>query len=277
MDAAEDTASPGEGTTALADGSSGGEGLVLDVQGHRGDRGNVPPGNTIPSFESALALGVDTLEGDLQITADGEVVFGHDADLSVTGCTWAGEESPPSTLIAALSTAEVQMFDCHPELEGVQPPPLLAQVLDLDAEIAFNLEMKRLAIADADVYMQALVDYHADCGDCLDGRLIMQSFNWQLIEHAKAAYGDRIDFRGSVLTLSSAGSAALEEAAAYAEIFSPTHEVVDAALVARTHAAGLQILPWTVNEIADMQRLIDLEVDGIITDYPDRLLAHLGR
>ena len=277
MDAAEDMTSPTEGVTTSVDASSGGEGAPLDVQGHRGDRGNVPPGNTLPSFESAIALGVDTLEGDLQITADGVVVFGHDADLAVTGCTWAGVAEPPSTMIAALSSAEVQMFDCHLELEGIQPPPLLAEVLDLDAEIAFNLEMKRLAVADADVYMQALVDYDQACGRCLGGRLIVQSFNWQLIEHANATFGDRIDFRGSVLTLSSAGSAALEEAAAYAEILSPTHEVVDATLVARAHAAGLQVIPWTVNEVDDMQRLIELGVDGIITDYPDHLLTHLGR
>ena len=52
--------------------------------------------------------------------------------------------------------------------------------------------------------------------------------------------------------------------------YSPAFALVTPALVAEAHAAGVQIVPWTVNERADMQRLVAMGVDGLITDYPDR-------
>ena len=59
--------------------------------------------------------------------------------------------------------------------------------------------------------------------------------------------------------------------AAGGSIWSPNSSSIDFGAVKRAHDVGLQIVPWTVNETADMRRLIDWGVDGIITDYPDRL------
>jgi glycerophosphoryl diester phosphodiesterase len=248
----------------------------FDVQGHRGDRGNVPPGNTLESLRSALALGVDTLEADMQITADGQVVLGHDDDLHETGCTWAGSGSETTSLISKMSAAEVASWDCHPELDGVQPPPPLNDVLALDAEVALNLELKRPTIEDADVYVRAIMAYQASCGDCLRGRLTLQSFEWPALQHARERYGDELEFRAAVLD-KQAEFQAIVAAREYAQIWSPKHDLVTPELVAEVQKLGMLVIPWTVNEAPRMRELIDMGVDGIITDYPDVLLRVLGR
>jgi glycerophosphoryl diester phosphodiesterase len=249
---------------------------AFDVQGHRGDRGNVPPGNTIPSFESALALGVDTLEADMQISADGVVIMGHDDDLLETGCAWAGEGSAPSSLVSELSAAELASWDCHEELAGIQAPPHLTDALELDRTVALNLELKRPTQADADVYLEAILAYQRACSGCLDGRLTLQSFEWSALRHARSRYGDQLEFRAAILDKQGELDT-IAEAHAYAEIWSPTHELVTPEIVEQVHGLGMQVIPWTVNEPKRMRELIVMGVDGIITDYPDRLLALVAK
>jgi glycerophosphoryl diester phosphodiesterase len=57
------------------------------------------------------------------------------------------------------------------------------------------------------------------------------------------------------------------------DVYSPHYRLVDAALVRTAHARGLQVIPWTVNDVATMRALLELGVDGLITDYPDRAAA----
>jgi glycerophosphoryl diester phosphodiesterase len=248
----------------------------FDVQGHRGDRGNVPPGNTLESLRSALAIGVDTLEADMQITADQQVVLGHDDDLHETGCVWAGAGSEGTSLISQMSADKIASWDCHPELDGVQPPPPLAEALALDDAVALNLELKRPSTQDADVYVQAILAYQRECSGCLSGRLILQSFEWSALRHARERYGDQLEFRAAVLDLE-AEFEAIVAAKEYAQIWSPKHELVTPELVVRVQALGFTVIPWTVNDETRMRELIGMGVDGIITDYPDVLLRVLGR
>jgi glycerophosphoryl diester phosphodiesterase len=248
----------------------------FDVQGHRGDRGNVPPGNTLESLRSALALGVDTLEADMQITADLQVVLGHDDDLHETGCVWAGGGNIDTSSISRMSAAEVASWDCHPELDGVQPPPPLAEALALDDEVALNLELKLPSDEDAVVYVEAILAYDRQCHGCLSGRLTLQSFEWPALRFARARYRQELGFRAAVLD-KQGDFEAIREARDYAQIWSPKHELVTPELVTRVQALGMQVIPWTVNDEARMRELIDMGVDGIITDYPDVLLRVLGR
>jgi glycerophosphoryl diester phosphodiesterase len=244
----------------------------FDVQAHRGDRGHLPPGNTIPAFESALAMeGLDTLEADMQITADGEVVIGHDDDLRETGCAWTGEAVNPRSLISQQQASEVAAWDCHPELPGIQAPPPLASLLALDPDIRLNLELKRTSTADADVYVTAILAYQRECGGCLDGRLTLQSFEWSALRHARERYGEQLEFRAAILD-KRGELEAIAEARAYADIWSPTHELVTAERLASVHELGMLAIPWTVNDPERMRALIELGVDGMISDYPDRVL-----
>ncbi|MCA9684833.1 MAG: hypothetical protein KC457_21800 [Myxococcales bacterium] len=253
----------------------------FDVEGHRGNRGNLFPGNTLPAYASALAMGVDTIEADMQISAEGQVFMGHDDDLEHTGCTWAGEGRAPSSKISRLNTAQIGQFDCHTQIDGIQPPPRLDTFLDAffaaaGPETALNLELKQRSNADADVYLQALIAYDQGCDHCLRGRLILQSFQWSALRYARANYGDAIEFRAAILD-KRGKLAEIEEARAYAEIWSPKHPLVTPELLAEVQALDMQAIPWTVNEPARMRELITMGVDGIITDYPDLLLQLIGR
>lgn len=276
-----DTATSAETDGTQTGGTAGETGELMwpiDVQGHRGNRGNVPPGNTIASFESALALGVTTLEGDMQITADMVVVMGHDDDLTETGCAWAGGGDAPTNLVSKMTADEVAQWDCHPELDGVQPPPRLPQALALDDAVHFNFEFKRTGEPEVDIYMPALLAYNAQCGNCLDGRMTVQSFNWGDLEYARSSY-DGIwgpnKFRVAALGLAPKLDD-IAEAAAYAEIWSPHEDIVTPEIIVQVQALGLQVIPWTVNDAQAMQSFIDMGVDGIITDYPDVLIGLLS-
>ena|GEM_PF-778225 len=263
-------------TSSSSSSSSGGGAPSVVVHGHRGDRGNVPPGNTVLSFQSALGYGVDVLEGDLQITADGSVVFGHDDDLTDTGCVWAGSKDAPGPRVSTMTDAELAMWDCHPEVEGIQAPPHLGEVLALDAEVGFNLELKQWGVEAADVYLPALLAEDEACGGCLAPRLIVQSFDWIGLQHAHDTYADRLDARWSLLA-QALRPEELEAAATWAQIWSPNHDLATAEAIAQAHAWGFEVAPWTVNDEAEMQRLIDAGTDAIITDLPNVLLALLGR
>ncbi len=255
--------------------STGTKRPTVVVHGHRGDRGSVPPGNTIPSFSSALGYGVDVLEGDLQITRDGSVVFGHDDDLRTTGCAWAGEGPSGSALVSNMTDAEVAQWDCHPELDGVQAPPPLRDVLALDAEVGLNLELKRWGADAADVYLPALIAEDEACGGCIAPRLIIQSFDWVGLQHVHDTYG-AFDVRLSLLAQADR-PAELEAARNWADIWSPNQDIATPDAIEQAHAWGYEVAPWTVNDEADMRRLIDAGVDAVITDVPNVLLEVLGR
>ncbi len=251
----------------------------IDVQGHRGNRGNVPPGNTLPSYLSALELGVTTLEGDMQITSDRMVVMGHDDDLTTTGCVWAGESDPSTPLVSNMTSAEITSWDCHPDLDGIQAPPPVSEVLALDDLVRFNFEFKRTGSAEVDTYMQALLTYNEQCAGCLEGRMTIQSFNWGDLQYAREAYTDAVTWGAEGFRSAALGLAPLlddiEEAGTYAEIWSPHQDIVSAEIIVQVHGLGLEVIPWTVNDTAKMQEFIDLGVDGIITDYPDILIGLL--
>jgi glycerophosphoryl diester phosphodiesterase len=105
-------------------------------------------------------------------------------------------------------------------------------------------------------------------GRSLTDRVIIQSFDHRSLRTIR-----EIDSQIRLAALTTGGEAKLDVYAAYKfDIWSPNQRDVTAELVAKAHDEGLLVLPWTVNEIADMQRLIDWGVDGLISDYPDRLL-----
>ncbi|MBV1860642.1 MAG: hypothetical protein KUG77_19670 [Nannocystaceae bacterium] len=269
-----------DGTTptssSSAESSSGTELPAVVVHGHRGDRGNVPPGNTLPSFGSALQYGVDVLEGDLQITAEGSVVLGHDNDLRTTPCAWAGRGSSSSALVSNMADAELAQWDCHPELDGIQAPPHLHEVIALSDSVGFNLELKQWGTEAADVYLPALIAQDEACGGCLAPRLIVQSFDWIGLEHVHTTYAATFEVRLSLLAQAPRPEE-LSAAARWAQIWSPNQDLATASAIEEAHAMGLAVAPWTVNDEADMQRLIDAGADAIITDVPDVLLGLLGR
>ncbi|WP_427915469.1 glycerophosphodiester phosphodiesterase [Ramlibacter sp. MMS24-I3-19] len=284
--------------------------FALDLQGHRGTRGNAPE-NTLAAFSRALAIGVDTLELDVGLTADGVVVVSHNAALDpVITRDASGQWLPPGRgpLIHSLTLAQLQAYDVgriRPDTPYAKTfasqqgrdgehVPTLAAVFDLvksrGAPVRFNIETKIDPTRPADTaspeaMVQALLKVVQDAG--MASRVSIQSFDWRtlrLVQKAAPAIptvcltvqsansdnvhdtrwtaGLRIDEEG--------GLPALVKAAGCAA-WSPNAGAVTQDLVKEAQSLGLQVIPWTVNAPADMDRLVGWNVDGLITDYPDRL------
>jgi len=292
---------------------------ALDVQGHRGARG-LAPENTLAAFRTAIDLGVDTLELDLQVTRDGVLVVSHNARLSPDltrdpSGRWLAQEGPR---IHDLTLAELSAYDVgrvDPASAYARPLPAqrasdgeripaLAAVFALGRtrpDLRFNIETKLApdAPADApppDAFAAQVVAAVREAN--LTARVTVQSFDWRTlvavkrlapelrtscltIETASTNNVAAKDGRGSAWTAgfdlrTFEGSVPRLVRAAGCDAWSPFYRNATPARIEEAHALGLTVLPWTVNDVADMQRLIDLRVDGIITDYPDRLLRLPG-
>ena len=259
--------------------------LALDVQGHRGARGHLPE-NTLPAFEYAARLGVDTLELDCGVTGDGVVVVHHDRRLNPDIArrpdgSWV---SVPSPAVFSLSYAELQQYDVgrlrpgsdyakrfpHQRAVDGTRVPRLSEVLKHGTR--FNIETKLSAEAPdetlpPEAFARALIAEVRKAG--AEKRTTIQSFDFRTL---KVVEREAPEIGTVYLTMGKASDPG-EVAAAGARIWSPDFRDLDAAKVAAARARGMKIVPWTVNEPADIERVLALGVDGIISDYPDRVIA----
>ena len=267
---------------------------MLDIQGHRGARGLLPE-NTIPSFEKALDLGVTTLEMDVVITKDRQVVLSHEPWFSGAICSKPNGDPIPhdnekSYKIYELTYEEVTAFDCglrgnprFPRQEKMAVhKPLLKDVIAFaeaykrqpgQPAILYNIETKSTPTGDnvfhpsPETFTSLLIEV-LEANNVLD-RATIQSFDPRTLQVAHKAQPnmslallveshDRLDFAGH-----------LENLGFTPAIYSPYYKLVDKALLDAAHAKGMLVIPWTINTLAEMQELVALGVDGIITDYPD--------
>ncbi len=271
----------------------------FDLQGHRGARG-LRPENTIPAFQKALELGVTTLEMDVAVSADGQVVLSHEPWFSHEICatpegTPVPEGSERVHNLYALPYARIAQYDCglrgnprFPEQERMAVhKPLLDSVLAMaeayprlpeQAAIHYNIEIKSSPARDSvftprpDAYARALYGVLVRHG--VLARTTVQSFDPRALEAMR-----RLDptVRVAFLVDNDDGLAAnLARLSFTPDIYSPHYRLLDDATVAAIHLRGMQVVPWTVNDIAAMQALHALGVDGLITDYPDRARVALG-
>ena len=228
------------------------------VIAHRGASGYRPE-NTLPAYALAVEQQADMIEIDLHRTRDGEIVITHDEDLS--GLGGRGE-------IAEASLAQVRALDAG---AGVRVPTL-DEVLDgFGPRIPFNLELKQArggpypgleARALAAVAARGLLE-----------RSLFSSFGDAVLAELR-----RLEPRARIAFLVSPRDAArpFERAHAVgAEALNPWLGLVDAALVRTAHAEGLAVYAYTVDRSEDMRRLLDLGVDGLFTNHPDRMRALL--
>ncbi|OGS13056.1 MAG: hypothetical protein A2234_09655 [Elusimicrobia bacterium RIFOXYA2_FULL_58_8] len=265
---------------------------AMQVQGHRGSRGTHPE-DTLPAFEEALRAGVDVLELDLGVTKDNVVVVSHDQHINQVICL--GPEGKPiekAPLINSLTLAEVKQYDCgtlkNPRFPRQTPVPgtripTLAEVFNLAAaskhpgaaKVRFNIETKidpgqpgnSPAPAAFAKLVVELVKQHQ-----LEDRVIIQSFDYRTLAEVK-----KLSPRILKAQLTSDDLLAPEDAvnSAKAEILSPYFQWINKEVVEQAHKAGIQVIPWTLNEPAEWETAVAYGVDGIITDYPADLIAFL--
>lgn len=291
---------------------------AFDLQGHRGARG-LAPENTLPAFAAALTLGVSTLELDINVTADGAVLVGHDPVLQPSVVRGPDGQflTGPGPMIAKTSLAELKRYDVgrlnpahryaatYPEqkpADGTRMPEL-KEVFALarkagNSTVRFNIETKLVPIKPdesppPEKIVETLVAEIRREG--MADRVTIQSFDWRTLYHAgriapeipramltvESPSFDNLErgrpgaspWLGGLDIDDHGGSAPRAIRATGGKVWSPFWRNVTAEALADAKAAGIAVIPWTVNEPADMARLIDLGVDGLITDYPDRLRA----
>ncbi len=237
------------------------------ILAHRGAC-QVAPENTLPAFEAAVRLGADGVELDVQYSSDGGLVVFHNPTLDAN--------TEGTGRVTAHTLDELRNLDAGswfgPEFSGTRIPTL-DEVLDLlRGKALVNIELKVLyslrSSLGADVV--ALVRRHG-----MADQVVLSSFNPFALRGAKQA-GPEIAC-GLILSpdLPAWMRSDVVRRHSRTDGLHPELPMVDAAYMARARKLGLPVRVWTVNEEVDMRRMIDLGVDAIITDAPDRLAALL--
>ena len=271
---------------------------AFDLQGHRGARGTAPE-NTLTGFAAALAVGVATLELDAGVTRDGVVVVHHGRRLNpdiARGPDGRWIEAP-GPLLRELDFKALRRYDVgrlRPGSEYAarfpeQAPadgariPRLAELFALvrkagNDEVRFNIETKISPAAPAETlppeaFARALVGEIRRAG--VAARTTVQSFDWRTLHAVERAAPEiaTVYLTGR----RQGGSQPQAVHAAGGTVWSPHYEELDTAALIEARALGLKVVPWTVNEPGFIERFLDLGVDGIITDYPERVRAELAR
>jgi glycerophosphoryl diester phosphodiesterase len=251
------------------------------VMAHRGGRG-LWPENTLYAFEHAVELGVDVLEMDIHTTADGVPVVMHDdtVDRTTNGSgpihSFTLEELKGLDAGYDWSSDDGQTFPYRSQ--GITVPTL-EEVFTTFPDIPLNIEIKQEEPSMVAPFCQLLREH--DLGD----HVLVASFHEGTIDEFRATCPEVATAAGTseIVTLFALSRVFLEatygapaNAAQVPEYRSGLH-VLAPRFVDAAHNRNLEVHAWTINEEEDLRRMIALGVDGIITDYPDRLLALLGR
>ena len=240
------------------------------------------PENTIPAFSYAIRAGVDVLEMDVAVTKDNVLVISHDPHINPQICTGPH----PGIAIHELTLAELRDYDCG-ALKNTHFPkqtpvpgtriPTLDEVLSLSTRgsFQFNIETKsfpdhpELTPPPEEFSRMMLAEIRKDK---LELRVIVQSFDFRTLVAMK-----RLAPEIRLAALWEGKARPFPEIAreAQAGIISPEFRLVTPEQVQASHAAKLEVVPWTADTPQDWQRLIDAGVDAIITDDPAALIAYL--
>jgi glycerophosphoryl diester phosphodiesterase len=259
--------------------------VTTEVQGHRGAKG-LRPENTLPGFAHAFETGVDAVELDVGLTADGVLVLHHDQALNrriCAGSEYAGRRIRELTL-AQIKTVDAGRTSPHP-LPGT-PIPTLEEVCGLldryDPRPLLAIEVKtdpgwsRAEVVECVAEVARVVRAYG-----MQDRSRILGFDWRVLtaarrlapEFGRVALAERKTLAPGSEWLEgrSADDWISGAADVHADMISPEDVITSPEVVRDAHEAGLGVAVWTVNEPPEMERFLDLGVDAIITDRPDTL------
>ena len=266
---------------------------AFDWQGHRGARGKFPE-NTLPAFTYALDQGMTTLELDLAVSKDGQLIVSHEPWMNSTICLEPSGERIQTLFqrehnLYLMDVDTIRSYDCgtlrhkhFPEQQNRKAyKPTLTEVVEhSDAHARktqrelprYNIEIKhdpsydgRFAPPPAE-FVELVIAEVNRLG--IAERSTIQSFDLRVLKelHRQEAPTDiaylverPVDLAKTEVTLGF-----------MPDIWSPYFPLVSDVNVTQAHELGMRVIPWTVNDTTVMRRLIEDGVDGIITDYPDR-------
>lgn len=265
---------------------------TFDKQGDRGARGLMPE-NTIAGILRSLDLGVTTIGMNVVISKDNQVVLSHEPyfnnEISLTplGKPISLKEEKTYNLYK-MDYAEIRKFDVgskfHKRFPGQQKfrayKPLLSEVIDsVEAYVKlhklpkpnYGIEVKTIRKGDLEFhpepaeFSQLVMD--VVISKKISKRTIIQAFDVRSLQYVHEKYpkmktalmiDEKEDFENNIKDLGFNPT-----------VYSPYSVLVGKGLVDRCHAAGIQIIPWTVNSLKEMRYMVGLGVDGIITDFPN--------
>jgi glycerophosphoryl diester phosphodiesterase len=264
----------------------------FEWQGHRGARGLMPE-NSLPSFLKAMEFrDVVTLELDLAVSKDKQLIVSHEPWFNPDICSpgpgapdTAGKMHKGHVMLYALTAEEIRTWDCgakgnprFPEQEKhpVWKPTLRYVVNNIrlqypDRMVRWNIEIKSQPDWDG-VLTPPIADYVAlviaelrHLG--LGSSITVQSFDVRALQemHRQAP-----EYQLALLVENVNGvKKNVKKLGFTPPIYSPYYKLLSKKAVRRCHDMGMRVVPWTVNDVNDMRKLIRLGVDGIITDYPN--------
>jgi len=271
----------------------------FDVQGHRGARG-IMPENTIAGMLKALDLGATTLQMEIVISKDKKAVvsqepyFNHEFCLLPNGKPILLKDEKKYSIFK-MDYAEVKTFDVgskiHPRFPGQQKfkayKPLLAELIDSVEQFVklhkmskpnYTIETKLIRNGDgefqpsAEDFVEIIMAIVKE--KKLEKRVTIQSFDMRSLKYLHQKYpkirtslaiDEKEDFENNIADLGFAPT-----------VYSPYAVLVGKGLVDKCHAAGVKIIPWTVNSAKEISYLMNLGVDGVVTDYPN-LMGQLDK
>ncbi len=285
----------------------------FDLQAHRGGRGETTE-ESLRAFTKSIELGVSTLELDIVLTEDHQPLVWHDPRIEATKCADTGPAFPDDPmypyvgkLVHDLTLQQVRTLDCgklladYPGAEVVRGnkiallPEVFALADSYRADVRYNIETKVEAdkpgtSATPEEFVDVILAAVRAAGKV--DKVDIQSFDWRslpLVRQAEPAiplvalWDDTTWVAGSPwlagVDPAVVGDPITGAMTVGADILSPEYHLVDRAFNDRAHAAGLRVIPWTVDDSEAMRAHAAAGVDGIITDFPTRLrsvMAELG-
>lgn len=221
--------------------------------GHRGARGYEAE-NTLASFQKAIDLKVDGIELDVHLSADGELMVIHDETVDRT--------TNGKGLVNSFTKTELQNFS----IEANNKIPTLSAVFDLvDRRCFINIELKSFETAAKVV---TLIEKYIHEKNWKYTDFIVSSFNWDALEE--------VNFVNPEISIAVLTETDLDKALAFAKIIqakaiNPDFQLLNIENTKKLQQNGFKIFPWTVNETADIERMQSFNVNGIISDFPDKI------
>ena len=269
---------------------------TFDLQGHRGCRGLMPE-NSIPAFLHALDLGITTLELDVVISKDRQVVVSHEPFFNVEITSdLSGRQLPKDTKtnLYQLDYKTIKTYDCgstgnpnFPEQQKIKTyKPLLAEVFKAvenhckknnlkhpNFNIEIKSEEKEYDISQPTPAVFSDLVYPVIIKSLSSERVTLQSFDFNVLKYWHRQFQSKkykkVKLAALVANLNGLEKN-LNELGFIPDIYSPYFKLLDSDKVATLHQKKILVIPWTVNEIVDMKAVILMGVDGLITDYPNR-------
>jgi glycerophosphoryl diester phosphodiesterase len=258
---------------------------AFDLQGHRGARGLLPE-NTLPSFQKALDLGVDTLECDMAITSDSVVVLYHDLWLNpdITRGPDGQWLEKRGKAIVEMTYAELQKYDVgrikpgtdyareFPDQVGIDGAriPRLADLFELvkksgNPKVNINCETKvnpyqvQATYAPDDFARLVMAEIRKSG---MAQRTMVHSFHCDTLQLIQKEAPE-------IRTVYVVNQRSIDARQGGGDRSPVNHPLVTTAMLEEARALGVVVIPWTVNDVPTIRKLLDMGVDGIISDRPD--------